>query len=1182
MASDLPAEQATSSLATERTALRLTVLGEFSVWLGQRLVPEMAFARRKALSLLKVLALRPGYHLHREQVLDILWPDLPADSAGTQLYKAIYHARQAFASVEPPDPPETLLQLHGDVLSLTAPGGVSSDLAGFEALASQALKTRDVDLLHQAAGCYGGDLLPADLYEAWATERRDSLREQFNDLLVELGEVYLASGALAEAADVLRQAVARDAKREDAHRGLMLVYARQGSRARALRQYRRCVEAMQRELDVDVSARTTALYRDILAERVQPTELSSKGPPVSLAILPPLIGRRTELRLVGTVLERLAQGHGTVLGLESDAGVGKTRLAQEILRLGWRRHWHVLFGSAHEQEGQMPYLPFVEAIRGALWLDPVGAELIPAELAVAIPELSASVPVGIPDRLAAQSALFAGVARFLAARARAAPVILILDDLHAFDAGSLKLFAYLARETATMALCLVGSWRSHDPGSSSTLKDTIGDLERRQLLHRLSLTPHSAEEHRDLLAQALGTGSVGPDLAAELYRFSEGNALFAGEMARQLAADGRLVRTEGTWRFATESGSSSSAMSPAIPQSLQTLVRRRLATLSPASVRLIQLAAVVGRDVPLPILEQGVAAEDAARSVLDFVDEALAAGLLTEAGLTVRFPHALLREAIYEHVSQARRAALHGVVAGALENLFAGEPGAMPVESIAYHYRHAGDIGRAVHYLLQAGSRAEKAYDHDGALGRYGEALALLQDGVIHERAHLLAEVHERTGDTYRAVGDVTRSLEAYRQSLASLARDQVLLDRGRRFTLHRKIALGAMVTRDGSLATEHLALARPLVGALPLDEAQLLIAEALFAWYRHEYGTALQAASRALALAERAGARAEIGQAYEMLALSHLPLGHWEEGLRCESERHRDGWSPEHVVSVDAHLCLYLHAFHGAQSLQHTQRFLEGVALQSATAGHQHCLAACHFALGNLALRQGLPNAANDNLARALELHESIGSQAGMAYTLAQQVELLTAAGVYAPATQLIERGVEAAYRAAMRDHCLRQLYAAGIRNRVAAGDVARAAELVEATHLHYATCPPCAVCRVELCEALAAFHVVTGELDQALAYINQAAQLTGYAQSGPGRARLARARGKIHAARGETSEAERYLLEAADHFRAVGAQYDMALTLQALAALDDGQDRTAMRRQAEETFIGYRSLPLAAVTAG
>jgi hypothetical protein len=215
-----------------------------------------------------------------------------------------------------------------------------------------------------------------------------------------------------------------------------------------------------------------------------------------------------------------------------------------------------------------------------------------------------------------------------------------------------------------------------------------------------------------------------------------------------------------------------------------------------------------------------------------------------------------------------------------------------------------------------------------------------------------------------------------------------------------------------------------------------------------------------------------------------------------------------------------------------------------------------------------------------ALELHERVGSPAGVAFTLAQQVELLAAAGIHAPAPRMVARGFDAAERASARGHCVTQIYAASIRSRLAAGDDAGAATTMEAARVYDATCPPCPVCRVDLYEAFAAYALEFGELDLAQSYVDLASPLADWARNHPGRARLGRARGQIHAARGEMADAERCLLEAADSFQAVGDMYDLALTLQTLATCDGRQDRAELLRQAEVTLAAYRSVPLAAIT--
>ncbi|WP_081752849.1 ATP-binding protein [Kallotenue papyrolyticum] len=726
MTRDHPANAAAVTSTPDPAGLCIALLGRFAVWLGQFEVPTTAFPRRKALHLLKLIALQPGHQLHRDQALDLLWPHLTPRAATAQLYKTIHHVRQAFAAVAPACSPETLLELRHEVIRLTAPAGVHTDVATFEQLAQDALRTGELRLLQQAVACYKGDLLSDDRYEEWTLTRRDALQERFIELLVALGRRWQDTGYLAEAADAFRQALARDAAHEAAHQGLMWVYALQGTRTRALRQYQRCVDLLAQELGVEPSLETTTLYEQILHEQVQPIRPPHDLPIVNLPLLSPFVGRQPERHVLDRFLERLEYGQGGVLLLEGSAGIGKTRLAQELLSTETRR-WQVLWGSAYEQEGQSPYAPVIEALRKAIRVDPTDAHLLPAELALAIPELPAtSVPVMTADRVAAQSALFAGMLRFLAAHAQRTPLILILDDLHASDAGTWKLFHYLARQAATMPLLLVAIRRTDEPGTALGLDHIVSTLERQNLLHRLTLTALSLEEHHFLLEQTLEGGSIDPRLADELYRLSAGNPLFAKELVRQLATDQKIALVENTWRYTGKTDTIGGPPMLPIPTSVQMLLSNRLALLTPAALRLLQFAAVAEQEIPVSLLEEWSRLGEhrvLEPSLLDVLDQAVAVGLLQERGFSYCFTHPLFRAIIYQQMSLARRRVLHAQVAIGLERAFQKDAVALPVEALAYHYLQAGDVERAAHYLILAGDRAESVFDHDSALHHYGKPL---------------------------------------------------------------------------------------------------------------------------------------------------------------------------------------------------------------------------------------------------------------------------------------------------------------------------------------------------------------------------------------------------------------------------------------------------------------------------
>lgn len=1145
--------------------LCITLFGRFAVWLGRCEVPTTAFSRRKALHLLKLIALQPGHQLHRDQALDLLWPHLTPRSAAAQLYKTIHHVRQAFAAAAPTCSPETLLELRHEVIRLTAPAGVHTDVATFEQLAQEALRTGELRLLQQAVACYKGDLLPDDRYEEWTLTRRDTLQERFIELLVALGKRWQDAGYLAEAADAFLQALARDATHEAAHRGLMWVYALQGSRARALRQYQRCVDLLAQELGVEPSLETTTLYEQILHEQVQPIQPPHALPMVNLPLLPPLVGRQSEQLILGTFLERLEHGQGGVLILEGSAGIGKTRLAQELLWTEAQR-WQVLWGSAYEQEGQSPYAPVIEALRKAIRIDPTDAHLIPAELALAIPELPATAaPVTTADRVAAQSALFAGMLRFLAARAQRTPLILILDDLHAADAGTWKLFHYLARQAASMPLLLIGIRRTDEPSPAPRLEAIFSRLERQGLLHRLTLTALSWEEHQLLLEQTLDGGSIDPGLADALYRLSAGNPLFAKELIRQLATDQKIALVGNAWRYIGESDAIGGPPILPIPPSVQALVGHRLALLAPAALRLLQFVAVAGQDIPVSLLEEWLRLGEhrvLEPSLLDVLDHAVAAGLLQERGFSYCFAHPLFRAIIYQQMSHVRRRALHAQVAAGLERAFQKDVAVLPVEALAYHYLQAGNVERAAHYLILAGDRAEAVFDHDSALHHYQEAVALLnkQQPMGTERAR--AEIHERIGDVYRAIGDVAKSLDAYRQAINVLAQPTTTPDRDWQRTLHRKITHAAVLTPDVPTAAEHLQQAWALLGPEPLEQARLLITQALFDWHANQLEAAIAHALQALEIAEREQAPVEISQACEMLAMAHLPLGHWDEAFQYELRRQTPDWSPEIVVAVDAHLCLYQFRLQGVEPYQQARQFIERVAQQATTTGDLRCLAVCHYVLGSLALLQGKLDTAAENLEHALALHQRIGSLSGTAYTLARQAELLTVADPEM-AWRHVQLGLEIAEQAAIRDHCIMMMHTAGIWNRLTVSDLSGAAELVRTAAQHDIEAAPCAICTVDRHAAIAAYHVAASDLETAAHYTEQALQLAQFAQNRLGQARLLRVQGQLHAARGETTTAEIRLAEAAGIFRELDDSYDLAQTLQIWGSLPAAHEAAQAERQ-------------------
>ena len=262
---------------------------------------------RKARTLVKVLALEPERRLHREQAMELLWPDLTATAAQNNLHQALHAARRVIGA--------DCLTLEDGMLALA--GDVDTDVDAFEAAAAAARASGEPHAYTRALERFGGELLPEDRYEPWADARRAALTDRHNALCLELAERQEPQEALA----TLQRALAADPLHEPAHRALMRAYHRLGRRQDALAQYQRLRAALRRSLEADPAAETRALYRELLAADPDADTLAPQGLPTELTSF---VGRERELAEIGGELAT-----ARLLTLTGPGGSGKTRLAVE-------------------------------------------------------------------------------------------------------------------------------------------------------------------------------------------------------------------------------------------------------------------------------------------------------------------------------------------------------------------------------------------------------------------------------------------------------------------------------------------------------------------------------------------------------------------------------------------------------------------------------------------------------------------------------------------------------------------------------------------------------------------------------------------------------------------------------------------------------------------------------------
>lgn len=306
----------------------------FRVSIGSRVIDGGRWRHSKATALVKLLALAPGHQRHREDVMNLLWPELDGKAASNNLRQALHWARQALETA--PRASSGYLARRGDLLVMCPGGRLWVDVEAFEEAASVARRSREPALYRTALDFYAGELLPEDRYEEWVEGRRTRLRGTYLGLLVELAELHEERGETEQAVEALEKVVAEEPTREEAQVGLMRLYALTGRRVEALGQYERFQETLSREVTAEPGPAGRRLYGDITAKRFpalhSPPAVYSVGEHSAArrhnvpAARSTFVGRERELVKVKRELSMTR-----LLTLTGAGGSGKTRLALEVI-----------------------------------------------------------------------------------------------------------------------------------------------------------------------------------------------------------------------------------------------------------------------------------------------------------------------------------------------------------------------------------------------------------------------------------------------------------------------------------------------------------------------------------------------------------------------------------------------------------------------------------------------------------------------------------------------------------------------------------------------------------------------------------------------------------------------------------------------------------------------------------
>ena len=760
------------------STLRLYFLGTLDIRYDDQPLPKPATL--KSQSLLAYLILHRQWPQPRDRLVGLLWGDRPEGKARHSLATAMWHIRRCL-------PDERLILSDPHTVQFDPQMDLWLDVDEFESQVSH----EDMASLQAAVALYRGDFLDG-FYDDWIVNERYRLETLFVESLARLMVGQEAREKHDAALSTALRLLDRDPLREDAHRLAMRAYCRLGQRNAALEQYRRCREVVWKELGAEPMVETAELYQEILKRRFAVGPLpevipavvgADRRPPLPLGRSPldviapsPLVGREQELALLHDCWQGAQAGHGGLVLISGEAGVGKTRLVEEFAnRLRWQGV-RVLWGRCYEFERVLPYQSIAEALRTIL-PTVTSAELADlaswavAEVARLVPEITEHYPdLGAPTSIPSdqeQARLFDGVARFLAGLSSHGTLLIVLEDLHWATESTLQLVHYLARQLAGHPVLTVGTFRPEMVGQEHPLLALQRQLKREGLCQPLHLPRLSPEAVEAMVLEMSGAGEAVVHLAGRLYRETEGNPFFLMEIVKALFEMGMVRLEERAWKgnFAQISEGELP-----LPAGMSEAIQARVRSLNEDAQEALRLAAVLGREFDFDLLNAVWGRGE--EVTLEALDDLLRHQLVDEGsgamGRDYAFTHHKIQEVIYAGMPRRRQQHTHARVGMAMERLYGPQAEVLAGE-LAYHFEQGRELDkaqteRAITYLLQAGDRARGQYAFQEAIDYYQRALALLKEQGEHERA---ARTLMKLGLTYHTAFDFQRARQAYEEGFA-------------------------------------------------------------------------------------------------------------------------------------------------------------------------------------------------------------------------------------------------------------------------------------------------------------------------------------------------------------------------------------------------------------------------------
>jgi DNA-binding SARP family transcriptional activator/Tfp pilus assembly protein PilF len=975
------------------TGLRIFLLGTPHIEVNNL---QVVVDTRKATALLAYLAVS-GISHSRDSLAALFWPEYDESHARAALRRTVSVLKKALKG--------SWLVIERETISLPSNPLVWADSNKFQELIDECRRHGHPEEevceacllpLSRAADLYRGDFMAgftlrdSPTFDDWQLIQSENLRRNLSNILEKLVWIHSSSGEWEKSIANARRWLSLDTLHEEAHRQLMKLYTWSGYRQAAIRQYQECVRILERELGVDPLEETTALYNTIIDNKPLEKPAHLQELPVEASGIPPeykttaissptllhspskytlpMVGRGKEWNQMTQVYASV-ESSGRLVVLEGEAGIGKTRLAEEFLAHVQSLRGVVLTTRCYEGEANLAYGMIAEALRGALAAQGNRERLehIPpqwlSEATRLVPELSV-LQQGLPEpgslnEPGAQTRLFEAITQLILEISRGdQPGVLFVDDLHWADAASLDLLAYLVRRLPSRPIIVLVTLRSEDTFASSSIQRVLADARRAEIITHLPLSRLNEAEVDELLKIARsGAEELTTNLGQDLFKESEGLALFVVEYLAAMPED------ISTFTIGE------------LPGGGLDLIRSRLSSVSETGWQLLTTAAVIGRSFDFDTLREasGRSEDEVAVEMENLVRRGLireyAGGKVKSGLLTYDFTHEKLRSLVYTETSLGRRRILHRRAAEA----FAGrgrQTAELNSSQIAYHFEQAGREERAADYYRLAGEHASKLFANREAIDYYRKALVLSNK----------AQVELDRPRIYEAIGDLQTLLGQYQAGLNQYENALQVQEPGIRYRLFHKIGVIHDRMGDWSKAEENYQKA---LEALPVEDGARRQAQIFADWSltAHHSGQAerpMELARQALSLAEQAGDKRILAQVHNLLGVLARNQDDLEKA--CEHLEHSLHLAEElgdlgaQAAALNNMALVSSRDGDIKHAIQLTKKALE----MSVSRGDRHREAALHNNLADLHHADGEPQVAMEHLKKAVSIYTEIDVQAG------------------------------------------------------------------------------------------------------------------------------------------------------------------------------------------------------------